>query len=211
MPAPGFYGVLYNYGYMTDQLNDPEGNGVESVTIQPGPGTGATIDVDVDVDVYALAPTLIWISNYRSWGHNTAPTSRRVSTTRASVPPSQLKLDRAVTRKVAVRRRRPVPPAALAGLGANQLGLCGRLRLLRPHWQIRHGDHHPAGHWFTDRRSDGQHRTGVLDTPAPRCGIMVSVGGQTNVRGDGVDLRDSWREGRFQSHSRPESHAEPGR
>jgi len=68
MPAPGVYGVIYNYGYMTDQLNDPDGNEIDAVTIQPGPGPGATIDVDVDVDVYALAPTLIWVSNHRFLG-----------------------------------------------------------------------------------------------------------------------------------------------
>ncbi len=62
MPDPGFYGVLYNYYYTTDRLNDADGNEIDSVTINPGPGPGVTLDVDVDVDAYAIAPTLIWVS-----------------------------------------------------------------------------------------------------------------------------------------------------
>ena len=42
MPEPGFYGVLYNYGYTTDRLNDSSGNRVDSVTIRPGPGPVGT-------------------------------------------------------------------------------------------------------------------------------------------------------------------------
>jgi hypothetical protein len=68
MPGPGFYGVLYNYGYTTDRLNDSGGNRVNSVTINPGPGPGVTLGVDVDVDVYAIAPTFIWISPWKILG-----------------------------------------------------------------------------------------------------------------------------------------------
>jgi hypothetical protein len=35
VPEPGFYGVLYNYFYTTDRLNDGDGNKVSSVTINP--------------------------------------------------------------------------------------------------------------------------------------------------------------------------------
>jgi len=68
MPEPGFYGVLYNYGYTTDRLNDSGGNKVDSVTIRPGPGPGVTLGLDVDVDVYAIAPTFIWVSPYKILG-----------------------------------------------------------------------------------------------------------------------------------------------
>jgi len=68
MPEPGFYGVLYNYFYSTDRLNDKDGDKIDSVTINPGPGPGLTIDVDVDVDVYAVVPTLIWVSDWDIFG-----------------------------------------------------------------------------------------------------------------------------------------------
>ena len=32
MPAPRFYGEIYNYGYTTDRLNDSSGNKIKSVT-----------------------------------------------------------------------------------------------------------------------------------------------------------------------------------
>lgn len=68
VPGPGFYGVLYNYYYSTDRLNDANGDEIDSVTINPGPGPGVTLDVDVDVDVYAVAPTLIWVSPWKLLG-----------------------------------------------------------------------------------------------------------------------------------------------
>jgi hypothetical protein len=67
-PAPGLYGVLYNYSYLTDQLNDAGGNSVSSVTINPGGGPGVTLAVDVDVNVFVTAPTLIWISPWEILG-----------------------------------------------------------------------------------------------------------------------------------------------
>src|SRR4029077_7896276 len=60
VPEPGFYTAIYSNGYTTDRLNDPKGNKVDSVTINPGGGPGVTLGVDVNV--YALAPTLIWVS-----------------------------------------------------------------------------------------------------------------------------------------------------
>src|SRR5437868_6156482 len=68
MPEPGFYGVLYNYGYTTDRLNDSEGNEINSVRINPGPGGGVTRGVGVNVDVYAIAPTFIWVSPWKVMG-----------------------------------------------------------------------------------------------------------------------------------------------
>ena len=76
MPDAGFYGVLYNYYYTTDRLNDADGNEIDSVTINPGPGPGVTLDVDVDVGAYAIAPTLIWVSPYEIMGRNMAPMCR---------------------------------------------------------------------------------------------------------------------------------------
>ena len=43
MPEQGFYGVLYNYYYTTDRLNDADGNEIDSITINPGPGPGITL------------------------------------------------------------------------------------------------------------------------------------------------------------------------
>jgi hypothetical protein len=70
MPAPGFYGVLYNYFYLSDRLNDGDGDEISSVTISPrrGRGRGVTLGVDVDVDVYVLAPTFIWVSPWKILG-----------------------------------------------------------------------------------------------------------------------------------------------
>jgi hypothetical protein len=68
VPEPGFYGVLYNYSYTTDRLNDGDGDEVNSVTLNPRGGPGVTLDVDVDVDVYALAPTFIWVSPWKILG-----------------------------------------------------------------------------------------------------------------------------------------------
>jgi hypothetical protein len=67
MPAPGFYGVMYNYGYTTDQLNDDSGNEIDSITLGRGDRT-ATVDVDIDVDIYVLAPTFIWVSDWTLLG-----------------------------------------------------------------------------------------------------------------------------------------------
>ncbi len=68
MPEPGFYGVLYNYSYKTDRVNDADGNEMNSISIKPGPGPGTTLDLNVDVNVYAIAPTFIWVSPYKLLG-----------------------------------------------------------------------------------------------------------------------------------------------
>jgi hypothetical protein len=61
VPEPGFYTVVYNYGYTTDRVNDADGDKLRSITV--GPRDGVTLDVDVDVDLYALVPTFIWVSD----------------------------------------------------------------------------------------------------------------------------------------------------
>lgn len=68
VPEPGFYAVAYNYIYTTDRLNDPDGDEINSVTINPGPGPGVTLGVKVDVDMYVLAPALIWIADWKPLG-----------------------------------------------------------------------------------------------------------------------------------------------
>lgn len=66
VPDPGFYGVVYNYWYSTDRLNDRNGNKVSSVTVGPAPGV--TLGVDVNVDVYAISPVFIWVSDWKFLG-----------------------------------------------------------------------------------------------------------------------------------------------
>jgi hypothetical protein len=68
LPPPGFYGVVYNYGYMTTRLNDANGNKISSVTIGGGIGPGATFDINVDISAYAMAPTFIWVAKKKVLG-----------------------------------------------------------------------------------------------------------------------------------------------
>jgi hypothetical protein len=66
LPEPGFYGALYNYGYLTDDLKDTNGNKVNSVTVTgPGGRLSATLNVKVNVDLYAVAPAVIWVPKTR--------------------------------------------------------------------------------------------------------------------------------------------------
>jgi hypothetical protein len=69
MPAsPGFYTAVYNYYYQTGRVNDANGNEKSTVTIDRGAGPGLTLDIDPDVDVYALAPALMWVSEWKVLG-----------------------------------------------------------------------------------------------------------------------------------------------
>lgn len=68
VPAPGFYGAIYNYYYTTDQINDSHGDEIDSLTLVRRDGAEVTLDLDVDVDVYVLAPTLIWVSEWEVLG-----------------------------------------------------------------------------------------------------------------------------------------------
>ncbi len=59
VPAePGAYGVVYNYYYFTDRLNNRNGDKVGSVDIGPVPA-----DVKVNLDMYVLVPAFIWVSS----------------------------------------------------------------------------------------------------------------------------------------------------
>lgn len=69
VPEPGFYGALYNYVYLTNRLNDSDGDKVTSVTIDPpGGGAGVPVGVQVSVDMYVLAPTLLWVTDLAPLG-----------------------------------------------------------------------------------------------------------------------------------------------
>lgn len=68
VPAPGLYSIVYNYFYTSDQLNDANGNEINSITIRPGPGPGLTLKVSPSVDIYSLCPTLIWVSPWQLGG-----------------------------------------------------------------------------------------------------------------------------------------------
>jgi hypothetical protein len=66
---PGFYGAVYNYYYTTDRLNDTNGDEINNQTIlPPGGGPGATLDLDVNVDIYVVAPTAIWVPDWKPLG-----------------------------------------------------------------------------------------------------------------------------------------------
>ena len=69
VPEPGFYALMYNYGYSTERVNDAHGSKIDSVTIDPrGPLGPFTVNIDIDIDMYALAPALIWVSDYKILG-----------------------------------------------------------------------------------------------------------------------------------------------
>jgi hypothetical protein len=68
LPPPGFYGVIYNYGYSTTRFNDAHGNKLSSVNIGGGVGPGITLGIDVDVSAYALAPMFIWVAKHKVLG-----------------------------------------------------------------------------------------------------------------------------------------------
>jgi hypothetical protein len=60
-PDPGFYVVVYNYGYSTNRINDGSGDKISTVTIGGGNGPGVTLNLDVNVSAYALAPAFIYV------------------------------------------------------------------------------------------------------------------------------------------------------
>jgi hypothetical protein len=61
IPDPGLYGALYNYGLLTNSLNNANGNPVNSITITGPNGRSVTLNVGVNLNVYALAPMIIWV------------------------------------------------------------------------------------------------------------------------------------------------------
>ena len=68
MPDPGLYTAIYNYYYTTDQLNNANGDAINSIIIKPGPGPGIKLGVNVDVGLYALVPSLIWVTEVKPLG-----------------------------------------------------------------------------------------------------------------------------------------------
>jgi hypothetical protein len=69
LPDPGLYGAVYNYGYLTNELKDANGNQLNSVTIQgPGGRVSATVNLNVNVHLYGLAPVLIWVPKKKVLG-----------------------------------------------------------------------------------------------------------------------------------------------
>lgn len=68
VPEPGFYGILYNYFYTSNRLNDKNGDEIDSITINPRGGPGVTLDIDIDLDVYVLAPAFLWVSPWKVLG-----------------------------------------------------------------------------------------------------------------------------------------------
>ena len=69
VPAePGFYAALDTYFYDTKRINDGDGHALDSITISPGPGPGVTLNLDVDVELAAVAPALIWVSDWKPLG-----------------------------------------------------------------------------------------------------------------------------------------------
>jgi hypothetical protein len=65
VPDPGLYGALYNYGLLTNSLNGPDGNALNSVTVTGPNGRTATINVGVNLNAYALAPMFVWVPPMR--------------------------------------------------------------------------------------------------------------------------------------------------
>jgi hypothetical protein len=64
----GLYFVDYNFGYLTSQLNDDNGNKVSSVILGPPGGPNVPLNVDVDVKIYANAPTFLWATKWKIFG-----------------------------------------------------------------------------------------------------------------------------------------------
>lgn len=54
-PDPGFYGLVYNYYYFTDRLNNGNGDKIQSLSVG-----GVPVNVGVNVDFYGLMPVLVW-------------------------------------------------------------------------------------------------------------------------------------------------------
>lgn len=68
MPDSGVYGVLYNYLYTSNQLNNPQGNVIDSVTVKAPGKPAIAAQVNVNLNLYALAPTLAWVTDIESCG-----------------------------------------------------------------------------------------------------------------------------------------------
>ena len=67
MPDPGVYGVVYNYYYVSDRLNNGNGDKITSATLET-PGGPVRVNVDVNVHIYALIPAVVLSSPYQLLG-----------------------------------------------------------------------------------------------------------------------------------------------
>ena len=71
VPEPGFYGVLYDFFYTTDRLNDRHGDEISSVSFRLNRlprRPRVTLELDVDVSLYAVAPVFMWVSDWKILG-----------------------------------------------------------------------------------------------------------------------------------------------
>ncbi len=66
-PDPGIYGVVYNYYYFTDRLNNRNGDKISSETVNT-PAGPADVNVGVDLHMYAVIPAIIWVSPWHILG-----------------------------------------------------------------------------------------------------------------------------------------------
>jgi hypothetical protein len=68
LSAPGFYGAVYNYGYLTNDLKGASGKQNNSITITGPEGRSATISLSVNVHLYELTPTFVWVPKKKVLG-----------------------------------------------------------------------------------------------------------------------------------------------
>ena len=66
-PDFGVYVGLYNIFYTTDEINDTNGNGINSITLQ-GPRGSEKINLSISEDMYAISPILIWVTPWKPLG-----------------------------------------------------------------------------------------------------------------------------------------------
>ena len=198
VPEPGLYAALYNYFYTTDRLNDRRGDKVNSVTINPGGGPGVTLDVDVKVDMYALAPALLWVSDWKPLGAKYG----------AVIAPSFANASLEGTLSTATGRGGTAEAGNfdVGDLYVQPVWLGWTLK----HWDfaLAYGFYAPTGKYDVEtvnfprhRSAEGgvgrQHRVRVLDQPVPGRGGLVPLGTQGHRGHCRLDLRDPWREGRL--------------
>jgi hypothetical protein len=83
VPDPGFYTALYNYAYLTSQVNDRHGDEIQNLTLVGPRGRRLNVKLDVDVSLYALAPIFMWVSDWKilgaKYGAFVAPTFANAS------------------------------------------------------------------------------------------------------------------------------------
>ncbi len=67
MPDQGLYGVVYNYYYFTDRLNNRNGDKISSETVNT-PSGPVDVNVGVNLHTYAVIPAIIWVSPWNFLG-----------------------------------------------------------------------------------------------------------------------------------------------